>query len=147
MTWLEVTGDQLHLIHCLIAFESSRIARFFMDAEKLRECLTAGDICLNCVVTWPWEHGYSSKTKGHRSFPLVGFVHRSWKVVTSPNWIKWKAKRIIFMLQTRDNKLIYHLRVCNVYQTTFVSATTRRLMRKKRLGIGCNTPRTAAEPA
>ena len=29
-----VTGQQLHLIHCGIAFESSRIARFIMDVEN-----------------------------------------------------------------------------------------------------------------
>ena len=75
-----VTNQNLHLIHCWIAFESSRMAGFIMDVKKHVERLTTGNFCINWVVTWPSEQGHSSTIKGNRNLPLADIVLRGWKV-------------------------------------------------------------------
>ena len=67
-------------IHCPIAFESSRIARFIMDIEKQVERSSTENICINWVVTWPWKQGHSSTIQDHRNVPLADIVQKSQKV-------------------------------------------------------------------
>ena len=90
-------GQQLPLIHCQIAFESSQTARFIMDIEKQVERSTTGNVCIIWVVTWHWVQGYSSttkgqqlKTKGHMNFPLADLVHKGKKVRCAKNQISRK---------------------------------------------------------
>ena len=65
---------------CHTALESSLITRFITDVEKQVEIFTPENICINRVVTWPWEQGESSTTKGHRNVPLADLVQKDLKV-------------------------------------------------------------------
>ena len=69
-------GQQFCLIHCQIAFESWRTARFIMDVEKQVEIFTTGNTCLIWVVAWPWVQCHNSTTKDHRNSPLVDLMHK-----------------------------------------------------------------------
>ena len=74
MTCLGVTGLTLRLIHCRIAFEPSRVARFIKDIQKQVERFKTARICITWVVTWPWKPGHISLTNSYRNLPLADYA-------------------------------------------------------------------------
>ena len=65
---------QFHVIHCRIAFESSRVARFIFNVANQVRIFATGNTCLNLLTTWSWQQGHSLATKGHRNLPLADLV-------------------------------------------------------------------------
>ena len=47
---------------------------------KQEERFGTGNICINWVVTGPWEQCHSSTTKIHRNLPRTELIEGSWKV-------------------------------------------------------------------
>ena len=84
-------GQQLCLIHCWTALESSRTARLIIDVGKQVEKSTTENTCIIWVVTWPWVQGHDSTTKSHRNFPLADLVYKGWKVRCAKNQISIRA--------------------------------------------------------
>ena len=52
------------------------MAIFIMHVEKQEKMLTTGNICINWIVTRPWEQGHRSTDKGHRCLSLADFVRK-----------------------------------------------------------------------